>query len=137
MKPLRILLIVIFIQSCSPSNNSKKQEVDIPNNEYIEYVAYGNTQICLPTIDGMKECYSVPTVKEKFDFFNYEGNSILAVYLNDKTFAQANKLDEITFDDYFYIYVSNEFANAQFDESILNELTKLMENNYIKKVGTK
>lgn len=55
-------------------------------------VSFGDINICLPKIDGMTECYSVPEVKDLADQFNYEGNSILALYLNHATYRQLDNL---------------------------------------------
>lgn len=133
MLKLCTLLPIIFFLSCSNSDYQKRTKATTQQSECEEKISYGKTTICLPEIDGMTECYFVPKVKEMFDLFNYPGNSMLAVFLNNNTFTQVDKLDEIEFDDYFTIYVTNEFADAKFDETILDELKKLMENNYLKK----
>ena len=41
---------------------------------------------------------------EQGEKINDKGNSVLAVYVNDRTYKLLDKLDEINFDDYLLIY---------------------------------
>lgn len=95
-------------------------------------VSFGDIDICLPIIDGMTECYSTPILKARADELNYEGNSILAYYLNNATYEQVDKLDEITFDDYIQIYATNKLKGIKVGQSELSEIANMFEGNYIK-----
>ncbi len=119
---------------CSQSgqqNNSTEETINA-KMECDKSVPFGDIDICLPIIDGMTECYSTPIVKSRADEFNYEGNLILAYYLNNATHKQVDKLDEITFDDYFQIYAINKLKGVKVGQSELNEIEKVIEGNYFK-----
>lgn len=132
-KSIRILFFIAVV-GCSQSgqqNNSTAETVET-NTVCDNSVPFGDIDICLPKIDGMTNCYSNPIVKSRADEYNYEGNSILAYYLNNSTYKQIDKLNEITFDDYFQIYVTNKLKGVRIGQSELNETAKNIEGNYIK-----
>ena len=134
MKKTIGLLILIAVLGCSQSGQQKNSTAETINTktECDKSFPFGDIAICLPIIDGMTECYSSPIVKARADEFNYEGNSILAYYLNNATYKQVDKLDEITFDDYFQIYATNKLKGIKVGQSELNELANMIEGNYIK-----
>ncbi|MDP4600415.1 MAG: hypothetical protein NWS84_04645 [Polaribacter sp.] len=134
MKKIIGILSIISILSCSQSGQKdfSKDKIVASKIECNNSVPFGDINICLPLIDGMTECYSTPKVKELADEFNYEGNSILAYYLNNETYEQVDKLDEITFDDYFQIYVTNKLKGMKASQSELNKMANMIEGNYIK-----
>jgi curved DNA-binding protein CbpA len=96
-------------------------------------VQFGDIGICLPEIDGMVECYSNPLVNKWANQLNHEGNSIHALYFNDKTYKQIENLGEFSFDDYFQIYSVNSSKGVKVDVSYLAEIVKMMEMNFTKK----
>jgi hypothetical protein len=134
MKKYFGLLILMATMSCSQTgqqNNSTAKTIE-HKIRCEKSVSFGDIDICLPIIDGMTECYSTPIVKSRADEFNYEGNSILAYYLNNTTYKQVDKLNEIIFDDYFQIYATNKFKGIKVGQSELNELANMIDSNCIK-----
>jgi hypothetical protein len=121
--------------SQSPYSEWLKEQRPVINSDVScdKSVKFGEIEICLPIIDGMIECYSNPIVKTKVDEFKSEGNSILALYLNDNTYNEVDKLDEITFDDYFKVYAIDKLKGIKIGQPELNELADLNEKNYIRK----
>ena len=127
------LALLTILLSCTPAekqneNDSVGEDV---TNKCEKFATFGDIKVCLPDIEGMNECYGRPNVKAKADEFNYQGNSILAYYINDSTFKQVEKIDEITFDDYFQIYVTDELQGRVIGSAELNEMAEMIENNYI------
>ena len=95
-------------------------------------VRIGIKDICLPEVDGMKECYSIPIVKSKADKFEFEGNTILGFYINNNTYSQIDNFDELTLDEYFKIYFVDNLKDRDIGQSELNEMASIIENNFIK-----
>ena len=95
-------------------------------------VIFGDIKICLPIIDGMIECYSNPNVKDRVINSETEGNTSLAVYLNDETYRQISKNSNIVFDDYFKIFAIDITKEVKIGASELNEIAKGMEEMFVK-----
>lgn len=112
--------------SCSDSGQKND------SSECNRSVAYGDIELCLPVIDSMKECYSVPNVKELADQFEPEVSTILAFYLNNETFNLVDHLSEISFDDYFKISAANNLKDFKASKSELNQMANMLETNFIK-----
>jgi hypothetical protein len=132
MKKYFGFLILIATLGCSPTGNKNNSEALGLKTDCDKSVSFGDIDICLPIIDGMTECYSTPIVKARAEKFNYEGNSILAYYINNATYEQVNELNEIAFDDYFQIYASNKSKGMKVGQSELNEIAKVIEGDYVK-----
>jgi len=134
MKIIFGIFTLITILSCTNSGQQQSESTQLVSESIVCYnsVSFGDIYICLPEIDGMKECYLVPIVKKLADQFEYEGNSVLAFYLNDKTYKQVDKLDEITYDDYFKIYATNQLKGIKAGKKELNEMSNAIGGNWIK-----
>ncbi len=111
-----------------------KEEKPVINSDVSceKSVIFGEIKICLPIIDGMIECYSNPNVKARAINSETEGNTGLAVYLNDETYKQISKNGNIVFDDYFKIFVIDITKDIKIGESELNEIAKGMEGMFVK-----
>lgn len=128
MKAILAFLTLIIIFSCSSTGQQQNEsDMDCKNS-----ASFGDIDFCLPEIEGMNECYSIPIVKKLADNFEYKGNSVLAFYLNDETYKQVDKLDEITYDDYFKIYVTNQLKGVEVGKDELNEMSNAVGENFIK-----
>lgn len=135
MKKIIGLLIIIIFFGCSEPSQQNRSNVQPTNTSVVceKSVRFGNVDICLPIIDGMTECYSIPIVKATADKFEYKANSILAFYLNNDTYKQVEKLNEINYDDYFKISVTNSQEGLKFGQSKLNKYASMFEKGYVKK----
>jgi len=67
-------------------------------------VKLNETKFCLPLIDGMKETYTLSNVKVSIDKLLPKGSIALGYYLNNKTYENVNKLNEIEYDDYLLVF---------------------------------
>lgn len=135
MKNAFTTLFFIVLISCAQPPKQVETPAAVqtaPEKSCEKSVNYGHANICLPTISGMNECYEHPLVKVKANSFEYEGNTILAFYLDDATYKQVDKINEITFNEFFKIYATNITKDQEFGQSELDEYTKLFEGNYLK-----
>jgi len=108
MKKLVVFLSFIIMTGCS--NNDNKAS----NNSAL----YGYVNIGLPQIKGMIECRNHPNVQQITR--NYlETGPVLGYYLNNDTYKQIDKLNEITYDNYFMIYGDYQRENYRAVESDL------------------
>lgn len=102
----------------------------IDDNNCSKTVNFGNISICLPTIDGMKECYSNPLIKKRADEFSQDGNSIFAIYLPNEIYDQTSELDSIELNDYFKVYAVNRLKDYKVLSTDLDKFQKIVLSNY-------
>lgn len=122
MKNLILILFIFFLFSF-------KNGVD--NTNCIRTVSFGDINICLPIIDGLKECYLYPRVKYIVD--ENDGSQILGYYINNSTFKQVDRLDKIIYDDYVSINAPIASKGIKIGQMELNQFKRMAEQNYIKK----
>ena len=128
-KTIGIIIVLTVILGCSQSGQQNStEESNKINTNCGQSVNLGDVSICIPVIDGMRECYSNPIIKSRADNLNTEGNYILAYYINNDTYKQINNLDNITFDDYLKVFTFKEFTNQRVDKSTYNFILKDMDN---------
>jgi len=134
MKYITVLIALITLISCSSSEQQPKSTIQSikQKDKCDNFIQFGDIDICLPKIDGMKECYSYPIVKKLCNQFKGDGNSVLAFYLNDTTYSQVKKLDKITYDDYFTICSSNNLKSVKASRSEMYQVASALEGNFIK-----
>ena len=94
---------------------------------------YGETEICLPVIDGMKEAYSYPQVKERSDLFSYDNNTILGLYLSKENFSAIDNFESEPLDDYFKIYALKQTEGIEIGKSQFEALIEQSKGNFIEK----
>lgn len=136
MNKLLGLLTIILLLGCTSSVKNDSNTSSQPSEtqpECDKSVSFGGVNLCLPSIDGMTECYSLPIVKALADRTEYEKNSVLAYYLNNEVYKQVDRLNDITFDDYFKIYIVNGLKDTKVVQSDLDRMADMMEDNFIKK----
>lgn len=98
----------------------------------VNSVSFGDINICLPEIAGMKECYSIPIVKARADKFNYVGNSILGYYLNDYSYNHLADFDKSTTDDSFQLFATNKMKGLKVGQRELDYVVNMMSGKHIK-----
>ena len=67
-------------------------------------------------------------VKSKADEYTFPGNSILAFYLNDSTYNQVLRHDEIIFQDCFKVYLIDKMKGIKIGQVELEQLAQTFEN---------
>lgn len=122
-------IFTITILGCKPTTSNENYVYDSETGCETA-VPFGDIKICLPQIDGYNECFSHEKVNKLANQFNFAGNSILAYYLNDTTYAKVDRLDSIVFEDYCQLYVTNEMKNVPADQNSLEELAAMVKDNF-------
>jgi len=112
MKRVVVFLVLILLTGCSNKESSSNS------------VLFGYVNISLPTIKGMTECSSHPAVQQVIRHF-FQSGPVLGYYLDSETYKQIDKLQEISYDNYFMIYGDYQRENYQAVESDL----EIMEHN--------
>ncbi|HEY3384956.1 MAG TPA: hypothetical protein VGK46_00510, partial [Saprospiraceae bacterium] len=127
------LFIIITIISCGKTGKQNQPDPEVTTKtECAKEVTFGDITFCLPEIEGMTECYALPKVKARADAFNYEGNAILGYYLSNETYQQVEKLDELSYDDYCQVYVTNNLKGIKVGKAELTQMATTMEGDFIK-----
>lgn len=97
----------------------------------VREAVFGDTNICLPEIEGYQECYTYPIVKQMADAKEVDINMVLGFYLDDQTYDKKNHLEDIDFDNYFKIYATKQVKNFKADTSILKQMQEMISSNFI------
>lgn len=92
---------------------------------------YGKIEICLPEIDGMKEKYSHPKVKERADLFSYDNNTILGLYLSKDNYSELDNFENEELDDYIKVYALKELEGIEIGKSEFAQLEEYSKDNFI------
>jgi hypothetical protein len=122
---LKITLLVLF--QCS----LLLAQTEVQKQNCYKDVQVGNFEICLPEIEGMKECYDVPGVMSRTDKFEFAGNSILGFYVQDEIYHQLDNFVDIKLDEYFKIYVVKNMKDREIGLNEFAEAKKILDANYI------
>ena len=93
MKKIVVFLALIILTGCSNSDNKSNGNTAL----------FGYVNISLPKINGMTECRVHPNVQRITQQY-LESGPVLAYYLNNATYKQIDKLNEISFGNYLMIY---------------------------------
>jgi hypothetical protein len=109
-------------------NSALSQEINS-----IRKATFGNTDILLPPIEGYKECYSEPLVKQIADGTEVPSNMVLGFYLNNRTFEKIGSSDLSSFDDYFKIYGTIQIKDYKANHEILKQMQDAMGGNFMSK----
>jgi hypothetical protein len=126
MKKIIGIFILLSIIGCDfPSSDSKTSICE-------KFVQFGNTNICLPIVDGMTECYTNPIIRLRADKYNYDGNTILAYYLNNTTYKNVENIEDKDYDDFFLIQGVNALKEIKMGEDELIKMDEMVNGKYIR-----
>ena len=64
------------------------------------FAHFGKVDLCLPVIEGMKECYTDSLVKPLIDATDFKENDILGYYLTTANFKSRSNPEYLTADNY-------------------------------------
>tara|TARA_Y100000741_G_scaffold179981_1_gene136841 strand:- start:1031 stop:1702 length:672 start_codon:yes stop_codon:yes gene_type:complete len=100
--------------------------------ECSKIVLFGDTEICLPNIAGMKESYSNLTVKTYADLLTAPDEIILGYYLNNDDYNKINTtfLSEGLSKDFAKIYSLETIENISVDEEVLDYFVTSMKSAF-------
>ena len=128
-----IALIPFYFFMLTGQGDSILMAQTLTNSERCKHSRpFGDINVCLPTITGMTECYSNPSIRRRADNLYQVGSTVLGAYLNNQIYGKIENLDEIVFDDYFFVYAPNKLLGAKIGTSELDNIFNLMTGNYLK-----
>jgi hypothetical protein len=133
MKYTVFFLLFVVVLGCNDSNQENNTAKESSASTACKNEkSFGDVSICLAEIDGMTECYGNPKVEAHSNQFRYEGNEILGMYFNDKTYARIDSLGYFSFDDYVKVYAVKQLKGIKVGKAELDKMKDMMEGNYIK-----
>ena len=119
-KIVNVILIFLVINNCALAQDEN----------CVRKATFGETEICLPKIEGYQESYTDPIIKQFADGTEVPTNMILGFYLNNQTYERRDSLGLISFDDFFKIYGTKQIKNLKADSSLLKKLQDLLTENF-------
>ena len=127
MKTKTTILSIVFILASAfifAQNKNSKIKCD-------KYANFGETELCLPKIAGMTECYSIPIVKKKASrLLSGRGMLVLAFYLPNQIYEKIDVLDEIPFEGFFFAYGQENMKNVKGSNKDLDKVVQVMKNSF-------
>lgn len=100
-------------------------------NNCVREATFGDTDICLPAIEGYKECYTYPIVKQTADATEVPINMVLGFYLDNETYSKKDNIGTFDFDNYFKIYATKQIKNLKADTNILKQMQDMISASFI------
>lgn len=99
----------------------------------VRMAMFGETEICLPHIEGYWECYSDSIVKQLADGNEVPNNMVLGFYLNNQVYEKKDSIGLISFDDYFKVYGTKQIKDFKADSKFLHEMQEMFTGNFLSK----
>lgn len=127
-----ILIIGSFRSGLKINNYNYANKTITLTNECDTSVLYGNVKICLPFIDGMKECSSLPSVKATLDLMEVKNEYRIAYYVTNKDYIKLLNQEDISLNDNVKIFSFESLIGSRVGQNDFNEYTHMMGKNYIK-----
>lgn len=112
----------LLLLSCSLTENSKKEKCP-------ESFDYGSVNICLPSIDSMKNYYADTTIKKMADRLETPTNSIKAFYLTDTVYHMVKETGLLVNDNFLKITTINDLADTKSDSAYLEQVSNSIQTN--------
>lgn len=122
---MRLFLILLLGLLLWGSGSAAQTPID--SSRCVRVVPFWGIPLCLPGIEGKVECYQHPAVKDLADLYEFAGNSVQAFYLNEATYAQADSIAWLVFDDYFKLYTTNSLSNQRFGSQAFEQVAQELE----------
>lgn len=117
------LFSLVLLVACSASDTKKKGACQ-------DSELYGYVNLCLPQVEGMKECRHHPRV-QAFTQRYRENGPLLGYYLDDETYKRVDSLGTFTFDNYFMIYGDYNRENYEATVADLPLMQQQLENSLV------
>lgn len=95
----------------------------IQAKRFYDKVIVNDTEIYLPRISGLRECYDEPRIKSYVDFFEMKENETLAFYADSvsREIVEDRTLERIN--NYFKVFISTEIPkDLKVNNSFINQL---------------
>jgi hypothetical protein len=122
---INIFISVIFSQ-CGENNNKTSQ---CKNSRF-----YGKVEVCLPDINGMRECMTHPKLQGRPGILMSEENTTLGIYLNDSSINQlevSQNPENVAINGYFKVYGIGKIKGMTIGQSDFDDFAKAFKNQFI------
>ena len=123
-----ILYIVVFSQ-CAENVKQNEITTNCENSRF-----YGKVEVCLPKIEGMRECMTHPKLKGRPGILVSEQNTTLGIYLNDSSINQleaSQTPENIGLNGYFKVYGVSNIEGMQIGQSEFDAFAEAFKNKFV------
>ncbi len=123
-----ILCIIIFSQ-CAENVKQNEKTTNCENSRF-----YGKIEVCLPEIDGMRECMTHPKLKGRPGILVSEQNTTLGIYINDSSINQleaSQTPENIGLNGYFKVYGIGKIEGMQIGQSEFDAFVEAFKNQFV------
>lgn len=124
MKKLVFLIFIVLMSSC------KKTETKNKSTDCARTIHSENSSLCLPTYQGLKECYLELNIKKVVNNRIPESSLGIGFYLNDESYKAFKAENKNFFGDYLLLFTTEALKNRNItyeeftDLASFNQLTK-------------
>jgi hypothetical protein len=102
-------------------------------NDACERIAhFGKAQICMPVVEGMKECYTDSVVKLIADGTEMKTNIVLGYYLTQADYSKRNTAEEMEMEEYFKVYSVKKLQDYTASASDLDKMQGVVEKSFVR-----
>lgn len=125
---MKIPVIILFMLLWFSSSASAQEKIDCSRK-----ARFGKAEICLPNIEGFKECYLDLYVKQLADKTEVPGNQVLGYYLENETYDNVGISGLSGLNSFIKIYGTKRIQDYKADFQTLKQVQSSMSENYISK----
>lgn len=122
-----IILFLLILNSSSCEKGEAKSSI----TDCQRSTNFGNLKLCLPNLEGHKECYDIEKVKLLADSFELDVNQVLGYYLPDTIYTKIDSLYSLTYDNYFKLYTNKSLLNQKFSDRDFKEFVEMINKDFI------
>jgi hypothetical protein len=102
-------------------------------NQTCERIAwFGKASICLPVVEGMKECYNDTIVKQIADGTEMKTNMVLGYYLTTADYNKRNTPEDLQMEEYFKVYSVKKLQDYTATVNDLEKMQSAVEKSFAK-----
>jgi hypothetical protein len=125
MKKLLSSVTCLTLLSFAIAQNTKNQPCE-------RITHFGKAPICLPSVEGMKECYNDTIVKQIADGTEVKTNMVLGYYLTNADYNKRNTPEDMQMEEYFKLYSVKKLQDYSATANDLEKMESAMEKSFAK-----
>ena len=125
MKKLLLFVTCLTLVSFAIAQNTKNQTCE-------RITHFGKATICLPAVEGMKECYNDNIVKQIADGTEVKTNMVLGYYLTNADYNKRNTPEDMQMEEYFKVYSVKKLQDYTATANDLEKMESAVEQSFAK-----
>ena len=90
----------------------------------------GKSELCLPSIPGMTECYQHPDIQKVANSLKAPGTTTIGIYFTEKQYNNLYSVDQ--FNDYILVYTVTETIDRAFSPDMLSVVADGLIGDFVK-----